>query len=378
MIVSGFDWKDKKVLVTGASGFKGGWLCGALLRLGAKVYGTGRNQLHPLSVYNVLSLDRSVVRVNADVSDRQEVYDMVNSIEPEVIFHLAAKALVPVGLRDPRRTFDVNIMGTLNIIEACRKLKVCSRLLICSTDHVFGSVPPEEFPKNGFDEKSRVSYGGPYDTSKSAMELLVRSYHYTYWWEVPALGITRCANVYGYGDTNQRRIIPLFVTSAVNQKTVPLRYRLNGRQFIYVTDAITGYIKAASSLDEGGCRQKAGAVRPERSPFTPTFHFAIENYENTGDHYIRMAHLAELVAGLFDAKVDDTGCIDLAPGENPIQALNCAATASALNWRTSHSLRDSLESLSKWYSCIDDLPTQRDLIEGELAGIASAAAGALA
>src|SRR5437868_12342971 len=174
MKVNNFNWKGRKVLVTGASGFKGSWLCAALLRLGAEVYGTIRNIRNPLSAYRLLDLDKNVVKVSADISDRQQVYDLLNSVEPDVIFHLAAKALVPVSLRDPRRTFDVNIMGTLNFIEASRKLKVSNRLLVCSTDHVFGNVEPAELPRDengkivGFAEKDRVSYGGPYDTSKAA------------------------------------------------------------------------------------------------------------------------------------------------------------------------------------------------------------------
>lgn len=160
MKVNDFEWRDKKVLVTGASGFKGAWLCATLCELGAQVYGTVRNQAHPASAYKMFELDKRVVAVNAEISDRQQVYDLVNTVEPEVIFHLAAKALVPVGLRDPRRTFDVNINGTLNIIEACRRLKVCDRMLVCSTDHVFGNVKPTDLPSGGFNERSRVSYGG--------------------------------------------------------------------------------------------------------------------------------------------------------------------------------------------------------------------------
>ena len=280
MEVDGFEWRNAKVLVTGASGFKGAWLCAALLELGARVYGTVRNQLHPASAYRMFGLDDRVVAVNTDVCDRQAVYDMINTIEPDVIFHLAAKALVPVGLRDPRRTFDVNINGTLNVIEACRILKWGSRVLICSTDHVFGNVKPAELPHGGFNERSRVSYGGPYDTSKAAMELLVRSYHFTFWNEVPAIGLTRCANVFGFGDTNLRRIVPLFVTSAKSEKRIPLKFRNNGRQFIYIADAVGGYIKAMAALNEGSCHAKANATRPDaRTPFTPTYHFAIEHYE---------------------------------------------------------------------------------------------------
>jgi CDP-glucose 4,6-dehydratase len=365
--INEYEWKNSKVLVTGASGFKGSWLSAVLLRLGAKVYGTARPQKNPLSAYNILKLDKHIIKVTADISDRQQVYDMINSVEPDVIFHLAAKALVPVSLRDPRRTFEINVMGTVNIIEACRKLKVCSRLLICSTDHVFGSVSPSELPKGGFDEGARVSYGGPYDTSKAAMELAVRCYHYTYWSELPAIGITRCANVFGNGDTNQRRIIPLFVHSSVAEKVIPLRFRANGRQFIHITDTTAGYIKAASKLNEGGCAIKSNRPRPvERSPFTPTYHFAIELYENTSHPYIRVDELAKLTASIHGSEIDESQCVELAPNENEIQALNCSATRKSIGWEPRKDMRTGLTELGEWYQNLGNIDALERLIETDI------------
>jgi len=371
MIISGFDWQNAKVLVTGASGFKGAWLCAAVRQLGAQVYGTVRSQPHPASAYKIFGLDDIVVAAAIDVSDHQQVYDLVNSIEPDVIFHLAAKALVPVGLRDPRRTFDVNINGTLNIIEACRKLRVCSRMLVCSTDHVFGNVEPFNLPQGGFKEDARVSYGGPYDTSKAAMELLVRSYHYTFWSELPAIGITRCANVFGFGDTNSRRIIPEFVSSAKRDRFIKVKYKRNGRQFIYVTDAVAGYIYAVSNLAEGGHRKKDRQPKPPgRVPFTPTFHFAIENYEGTQEPYIEAGGVAELAAKLFGADVDLSGA-DYAPNENRIQALNCAATRKNLGWEPKFSLSQGLNRLGQWYESRNDSSELRKMMQDDVETLTS-------
>lgn len=350
MIINGYDWRDKKVLVTGASGFKGSWLCSVLKEMGCRVYGTVRDQVHPESAYNIMGLDTVISKVSGDITDRQQVYDMINSVEPDVIFHLAAKALVPVSLRDPRRTFDVNIMGTLNIIEACRKLRVCEKILICSTDHVFGSIKPEELPKGGFPEESHVSYGGPYDTSKAAMELLVRSYHATYWSEVPAIGISRCANVFGYGDVNQRRVLPLFLSAAGKGSPISLKYRKNGRQFIHIADTITGYIRAASSLNEGSTIVKQQKEKPVRSPFTQTFHFAIEKYDNTDDPFIRMGDLAHTIAKMYHVDIKDHDAVDYAANENNIQALNCQQTIIETGWKTRKAFSEALNELGKWYS----------------------------
>jgi CDP-glucose 4,6-dehydratase len=366
MKVNGFEWKGKKVLVTGATGFKGAWACAAALALGARVHATRRNHIHPASAFALFGLEDQVTSASVDISDRQDVYDLINTAEPDLILHMAAKALVPVGLRDPRRALDVNIMGTANLIEACRRIHVCNRLLICSTDHVFGNVKPDDLPPNGFDERDRVSYGGPYDTSKAAMELVVRMYHSTYWGTVPAIGITRCANVFGFGDTNPRRVVPLFVTSAMSDKNIPLRYRLNGRQFIYVTDAIAGYFRAVSSLGE------PGDVKPaERSPFTPTYHFAIEKYPGTDKPYIEMKALAELTGRLFDAPVTEVQCVDYAPNENRIQALSCQSTRAELGWRTEVPLADGLRRLGEWYAASGDTAALRRLMQDDLKALTS-------
>jgi nucleoside-diphosphate-sugar epimerase len=199
------------------------------------------------------------------------------------------------------------------------------------------------------------------------MELMVRCDHYTYWTEVPAIGITRCANVFGFGDTNQRRVIPLFVRSAVSDCVIPLKYRRSGRQFIHITDAIAGYIRAASSLGEGGSSAKVGKQRPEeRSPFTPSYHFAIENYEGTPEPYIRMEPLARQVAGLFSAQVDDSECIDYPPNENKIQALNCRATCDALQWQAKKPFSEALRELGDWYKAEDNRGRLKELIDRDL------------
>lgn len=337
-----YDWNGKKVLVTGASGFKGSWLCAVLLELGAEVYGITRQVLNPMSSYNLLEIDDKIVKVAADISVLHQVFDVLNVVPPDVIFHLAAKAQVPISLRDPRRTFDINIMGTINILEACRQFRIGKRLLIISTDHVFGNNTEETLPKGGFNEKHPVSYSGPYDTSKSAMELCVRSYHDYYIDTLPSIGITRAANVFGYGDVAYRRVIPVFVGSALERKEVPLTCRKNGRQFIYISDIIEGYIRAASVLDD---RVKKGP-----NDFTPTFHFAIEDYGKQDENFIRMQELAEIIASLFNAKVvEEPNCQDYAPNENQIQALNCKDTYQRLKWTPKTRLVDGIEKLREWY-----------------------------
>jgi len=370
-------WQNTKVLVTGASGFIGSWLSATLLRLGAKVYGTCRHKVEPLSVYSILQLDKNITNYQIDITDKQQVYDMLNTVEPTVIFHLAAKAIVPAALRDPRRTLEVNIGGTLNILEACRYFQICDRLIICSTDHVFGDCHPDQLPDKGFDENSTITYAGPYETSKTSMELIVRSYYQTYSSDLPMIAITRTANAFGYGDTNERRIIPEFVRSAVNESYINLKYRKNGRQFIHITDAISGFLKTANSLSKKEIGLKMDEEKIEtKKKLVPTYHFAIEKYENTEKPYLCMENLAMLIASEFNATViEDRNITDYAPGENKVQAINCIYTRSLLNWKPQKLLNNAIKQLGTWYNEKKQLSfdSKKKLIEQDIIKITHSA-----
>jgi CDP-glucose 4,6-dehydratase len=337
--------KNKTAIVTGASGFKGSYLTATLLNLGVKVFGFVRTQNNNSSSYNLLHLNRAknFTPIPIDITDFNSVFEKINSILPDFIFHLGAKALVPAAIRDPKSTYNVNVSGTINILEACRMLgvhkKIC--LLVCSTDHVFGNVEPDQMPENGFPENAYVSYCSPYDTSKAMMELACRSYNLTYADSLPYVGITRCANVFGIGDTAERRVIPFFINEAKHSGSIPLKYRFNGRQFIHVTDAISGYIKAIVSL-------------PEIKENCPTFHFANDVYSESNNYpYIKMENLAKTIAKNFSASVDTSNCIDYAPNENRVQALNCNKTKKLLQWKPTMSFSRSINYVCKQFE-LDD------------------------
>jgi CDP-glucose 4,6-dehydratase len=372
MKVNGFEWEGKKVLVTGASGFKGAWLCRTLVALGAEVYGTVRYQVDPDCSYALLELDHQITNLFVDVCDLQAVLESVNSIQPDAIFHLAAKSIVREALRNPHSTFYINFTGALNVLEACRRVGSCPRILVCSTDHAIGGPDPSRIPPDGFDEKTPIDFSGPYDTSKAAEELVTRSFHATYPSQLRTVCITRCSNVFGLGDTNRSRVIPRFVTSAKKNKQVPLQYRKNGRQFIYITDAIAGYVRALSSLSERGPTPLLEAdSHDNQDPFTPTFHFSIERYSHAKTPYITLEMLAREVAQLFGATVDDSCAVDYAPNENRAHALNCARTRSALGWRPQTSLTDGLRKMGHWFDIAREPSKRRKMLDEEIGALVS-------
>jgi CDP-glucose 4,6-dehydratase len=330
-------WSGRDVLVTGCAGFKGAWLCAVLHELGAKVHGIRNNKAHPDSAYELLDLPKKIVEVRADISNRVDVTDVINGMKPDAIFHLAAKAVVTVCLRDPYRAFLVNTFGTLNILEACRRLNAVNSLVLVSTDHVFGTVKEERLP---LDEDSPVQHGGPYDTSKATMEIIARCYHSTYDNALPRTCLTRAANCIGFGDTASRRVVPTFIQAALKTGFIPVTTKKNGRQFVDVADVVSGYIMAASHSPPAFDLRQA----------LPTFHFAIERYEATSEPFIRIEALAEIIAKLTDARVDvQPKCVDFMPNENRCQALSCEKTARSLGWHPKRRFVDTLNDLVTWY-----------------------------
>jgi CDP-glucose 4,6-dehydratase len=340
MNMIGNDYQNLRVLVTGMSGFKGAFLAYLLCLLGAKVIGTVGRRYPSESSYGLLGLDRIISEVrHLDVTDRESVRDLLNTVRPEVVFHLAAKSTVPECQGDPVRAFNVNVLGAVNSLDACRSFPDVQTVLMCSTDHVFGPVDeaqlplPEDTPLGG--------HGAPYDTSKACMELAVRTMVASYPDELPRVGVTRGANFFGPGDTASRRVIPTFIEKGLSTGRIPLTTRRNGRQFIPVIDGVTGYVLAAARLSnlpvvlDDLCR-----------PAVTTFHFALERYPGTDSPYMRIDDLAQLVATITGARVEEQpNCVDYMPHENPVQALSTAATRRALGWEPAQDFAEALADL---------------------------------
>lgn len=212
-------WKNKRVLITGSGGFIGSHLLKFLKSKGARVLGISR---HPKNK----RLERKV-----DVSNFRELEKVFNSFRPQVCFHLASEALVEKGQEFPYETFDNNISNTLNILELCR-LKHIQRVIIASTVHVYGDNP------SPFSEDHPARPSRPYETSKTAADLIAQSYADTY--GLPVL-IPRFVNVYGPGDKNIGRIIPKTIHTIMSGDELTMWGGKAQRDYLHIDDAIRAY-----------------------------------------------------------------------------------------------------------------------------------------
>jgi CDP-glucose 4,6-dehydratase len=353
-------WSNVKVLVTGASGFLGSWVCAVLYDLNAKVYGTVRNQGGTDSAYENLNVADKITKVTLDVTNRQQVIDLLNSIEPELIFHFAGQALVPAALRDPQRTFAINVVGTTNILEGCRVLDLGCSLVVCSSAHVFGNLSHEDLKEN-----DPVSYGGPYETSKAAMELMVRCFHQTYSRQLQRIVIARLASVFGFGETKDR-VIPKLVQAAKRHERMPVTTRKTKRQFLWVTDAITGLLESGSWIRRTDAVE-IDQLRPELTA-TPTFHFAIEDYQPDKPS-ISIGNVARRVGRLLHGKLDLSQVPDHLENEIRIQALNCSKTKEILRWTATTTFNDGLLKMGEWCDGGNSSRAKQKLVLDEVARV---------
>lgn len=241
-------WHDKKVLITGAHGFIGSNLAAELVQLGAQVYalvntGKTRNTVF-LGIQDKLT---DVIR--ADVCDYKDIARVFTDHYIDTCFHLAAQPIVGTGFESPLATFDVNIRGTTNILEAARCTPSLKRLVIASSAHVYGDNPNPPYHESFYPRPTH-----PYETSKACADMLAQTYHYTFGLPV---AIARSTNAYGPGDLNFSRLIPKIMRSAVAGKNPEIIDGTSIRDYLYVHDLVLGYLRLGENLNRSEIQGEA-------------------------------------------------------------------------------------------------------------------------
>ncbi|MEX0993616.1 MAG: NAD-dependent epimerase/dehydratase family protein [Solirubrobacterales bacterium] len=315
-------WRGRSVLLTGAQGFIGSWLADALL--GAETELTCIVRDEPVrSRFEIEGLGEYCTLARCDLGDVRALERIVNEREIEAVFHLAAQAIVGTANRSPLSTFETNVRGTYNLLEACRLTSTVQRVVVASSDKAYGRH--EQLP---YREDAALVPRYPYDTSKAAADLIARSYAATYGLPV---AVTRFANVYGGGDFNFSRIVPDTVRSLLEGRRPVLRSDGSPRRdFMYVEDAIGAYLAIAHALDRDDVRGLAlNAGAGEAVPI-------IEVVER----------LIEIAGQRVEPEIQGSG----APaGEIDRQYLDSTLIAELIGWQPAWSLDDGLRETYAWY-----------------------------
>jgi len=230
-------WKNKKVLITGHTGFKGRWLTILLKTLGAKVYGISFNEKKNYKKLEYINFLNKKNSFSIDIKKKKDLSKIIKKINPEIVIHMAAQSKVIDGFNFPVETFETNIMGTVNILNASVKLRKVKTILVVTTDKVYENINNAK----KFSENDNLGGDDPYSASKASAEIVLN--YYRKFFSKKKIISVRAGNIIGGGDFAKNRIIPDFIKAWISKKKLIIRNPKSTRPWQYVLDVLFYYIK---------------------------------------------------------------------------------------------------------------------------------------
>lgn len=330
MLVKASGWQGRRVLVTGHTGFKGGWLSLWLHQLGAEVTGFSLPAPTDPSFFEQTHLAELVHHVVGDVRDMAAVEAAVQNAKPEVVFHLAAQPLVRYSYDNPIETYATNVMGTAHLLDACRRAESVRAVVSVTSDKCYENrewVWPyrETDPMGGHD---------PYSSSKGAAELVISAYRRSYFEKGARIASVRAGNVIGGGDWATDRLVPDIVRAMLAGERPLIRNPNSVRPWQHVMEALGGYLLIAERLLEG------------RDEFATGW-----NFGPSEDDAKPVGWIVERMLEMWGAEGWDRP-----EGEQPHEAtllkLDCSKARAALGWRPRFSLEKALEKVVEWHKSV--------------------------
>jgi CDP-glucose 4,6-dehydratase len=327
LIMFGDTYRGRRVLLTGHTGFKGSWLALWLQALEADVSGLALAPATNPSHWDLLNLDMADHRV--DVRDASSVSAVVQAARPEIIFHLAAQPLVRRSYRDPLETWSTNVMGTANLLEACRQQSSVRAIVVVTTDKCYENHEWEW----GYRENDRLGGHDPYSASKAAAELVVASYRKSFFDspDAPLLASARAGNVIGGGDWSEDRLIPDLVRAVGESRSLEIRSPDATRPWQHVLESLAGYLILGQTLLTG---DRAGAQAWNFGP------------DAEGNQTV-----CEVLARLKNAwpALTWNEGTEARAHEATLLHLDSTLARKRLGWRPVWSLDDGLAATASWY-----------------------------
>jgi CDP-glucose 4,6-dehydratase len=322
-------WRGKRVFISGHTGFKGAWLSYMLSRLGADVTGFALPPNTEPNLFDLLNIQRRVSSRSGDVRDLFIFGEALAASNPEIVFHMAAQAIVREGYAHPVDTFSTNVIGTVNVLEAARSLPELRALLVVTTDKCYVN----DDRRGGYSEGDRLGGDDPYSCSKACAELVTSAYRKSFFQgSACAVATARAGNVIGGGDWSRDRLVPDVVRGLVNESPVRLRNPAATRPWQHVLDPLCGYLMVAERLYTDG------------APFAQAWNFG----PPAGDS----ATVAELVNAIFAAwKRDALWERDPSPqpAESQHLALDTAKASTELDWSPRLLSAETIGWTVDWY-----------------------------
>ena len=327
-------WQGKRVLVTGHTGFKGSWLCLWLLELGARIMGYALPPYTERDNYVQCGLEGRIAEVRGDISDYTLLEKTFLDFQPEVVFHLAAQPLVRRSYQEPRQTYETNVMGTLNVLEAARKAGSVHSAVMITTDKCYEN----RGGSRGYRENEPMGGYDPYSSSKGCAELLIASYRRSFCRyggtgeSGMAVASARAGNVIGGGDWSQDRLIPDCIRAIEAGRPVRLRNPGAVRPWQFVLEPLGGYLLLAERLWS------------EPEAFVGGWNFGPDPKQMATVETMARALTDAYGAGTVECRADTK-----APHEEQILLLDSTKAGERLGWRPRLTLEETLGWTAEWY-----------------------------
>ena len=331
----GDQFRNKKVIVTGHTGFKGSWLSVWLLELGAEVYGVSKDiPTHP-SMFESLLMENRIRHYVADIRDLPRMQSIFEEVQPDFVFHLAAQPIVVLSYEDPIDTISTNVLGTANILEALKKVtRPCCAVMITS-DKCYDNV---EWTW-GYRETDALGGKDPYSASKGAAELIIKTYVHSYFSKNSLIKVAsvRAGNVIGGGDWAANRIVPDCIKAWTKDTAVELRNPNATRPWQHVLEPLSGYLRCAQMLAE----------QPEVT------HGEAFNFGPSADQNFTVYELLQAISGYWKFKeLKEYFILDKQARfhEAGLLKLNCDKALHALQWKPVLNFEQTAAFTALWYN----------------------------
>ena len=324
-------YKNKRVFVTGHTGFKGAWLCKILSNVGAVVTGYALQPSTEMSLFKIANIEQDVDSVIGDIRDYKSLKKAFDEAQPEIVLHLAAQPIVRESYEKPSYTYEVNVMGTVNILECVRKSNCVKSFLNVTTDKVYLNKEWEW----GYRENEELNGYDPYSNSKSCSELVTNTYKNSFFADSSvAISTARAGNVIGGGDFAKDRIIPDCIRAAIKNENIIVRNAFSIRPYQHVLESLYAYLMIAGMQYENA-EKYAG-------------------YYNIGPDdkdCFRTGDLVDLFVKYWGNNIKWINGYDGGPHEANFLKLDCSKLKKTFNWSPNWNLDKAIEKVVEWSKC---------------------------
>jgi len=324
-------WRNKKVLITGHTGFKGSWLTLWLQQLGAQVIGYSLSPNTAPNLYEQAHVSSGITSIFGDIRNAEKLSQAVSEYQPQIVFHLAAQALVRDSYLDPVSTYTTNVMGSLNVLEAIRNTPSIKAAVMISSDKCYENKESSV----SFTEDDPMGGHDPYSSSKGCMELLIASYRSSFFSSssktTTAIASARAGNVIGGGDWAQDRLVPDIIHAIKNNKPVILRYPQAIRPWQHVLEPLSAYMLLAEKLYENG------------NTYAESWNFGPNSNSAKTVNWVAN-YLVKASGKNVDVLIDSAAQLH----ESQQLKLNCTKARQSLNWFPRWDLNTTLNKVLEW------------------------------